>query len=149
VNAPPFAVLASPEAEWPKLAKGERAEGYQWKGYTLDAARYPTFHYEWNGVKVAERYDGSGDGVMGGKLIRTLELSGSIPTGAMFRVLAGAVRPRPEGGFLVDGASPFIIEVEGGQVVGNNLLAPVRPKMQVTYAWAVSHAAHLGHAPLP
>jgi azurin len=149
VNAPPFAVLASPEAEWPKLAKGQRAEGYEWKGYTLDAARYPTFLYEWNGVKVAERYEGSGDATTGGKLIRKLELSGSIPTGALFRVLAGAVRPRPEGGFLVDGASPFIIEVEGGNVVGNNLLAPVQPKMQVSYTWVVSHAGHAGHAPLP
>jgi azurin len=145
-TAPPFAVLPTPEAEWPKLAKGERAEGYEWKGYTLDPARYPTFKYEWNGVKIAERYDTSGDGVMGGKLIRNLELTGSIPTGALFRVLAGAVRPRPEGGFLVDGASPFIVEVDGGQVVGNSLVVPVRPKIQVSYAWAISHAEHAEHA---
>jgi azurin len=145
--APPFAVLATPNAEWPKLEKEERPQGYQWKGYTLDAKRYPTFQYDWNSVHVSERYEGTGDAISsGGKLVRTLELKGEIPKGAMFRVLGGAVRPRPEGGFLVDSATPFFVEVDGATVVGNNLLVPARATLKVTYGWPSTHGGHAGHA---
>ena len=45
-TAPPFAIPASPDAEWPKLAKGQRAEGYEWKGYTPPKKGQPKYPYE-------------------------------------------------------------------------------------------------------
>ncbi len=152
--SPPFAVLAA-GASWPTLGKGERAGGYEWRGYELDARRYPTFHYEWNGVKVSERYEVVGDALAGaGKLVRTLKLDGKIPAGALFRV-ASAPKITPQGGaFLVEGGrfaneinteSKFIVSAEGATLNGGSLTLPVRPEIVVTYSWPNVHGAH-GHA---
>ncbi len=68
----PFAESGGGEAAWPKVKSAERPEDYHWKGYRLDARRFPTFLYEWKGVKVSDRYDVEGNAVTGnGRLIRT------------------------------------------------------------------------------
>ena len=100
----PLAVLASSEAEWPKLDKSRRLEGYKWKGYTLDAKRFPTFFYEWNGMKVADQFDVEGNAVTGqGKLLRALTLTGEIPANALFRVAGSAGVQVAGGAFLIEG----------------------------------------------
>ncbi|MES2569984.1 MAG: PA14 domain-containing protein, partial [Verrucomicrobiota bacterium] len=89
-SAVPFALLSSPGMAWPKVAGNERAEGYRWRGYRLDAKRFPTFSYQWNGLDVTERFDTEGNATAGnGRLIRTLKLTGKLPEGAMFRAAAG------------------------------------------------------------
>lgn len=145
--APAFAVLPSPDSEWPKLAKNTRAEGCEWKGYTLDAKRFPTFLYEWNGVNVADRFD-----VAGGTLVRTLKLTGTIPAGAQFRaatggkiVAAGAAFAIDGGKFGLDGINSenkFSVAVDGARVAGRNLLVPARAEIKITYSWPQSHAHH-------
>ena len=144
----PFAVLAE-GATWPALEKGGRAAGYTWRGYELDAKRVPTFHYEWEGVKVSERYEVTGDALTGdGKLVRTLKLDGKIPAGALFRV-AGAAKITPQGGaFLVEAGrfmpeassdSKFLVTAEGAKLNGTNLTLPARAEIKVTYSWPKLH----------
>ena len=148
----PFAVLSSVDADWPR-SNIQWADGYTWKGYKLDAKRYPTFLYEWNGVKVSDRYDVIGDTAKGeAKLIRTLKLTGPIPTNAYLRVGFGASITPEGGGFLVnngrlslnkrDFQNAFRIAAEGAQVGGRNLLVPARAEMKITYAWPTDTVKH-------
>lgn len=150
--APAFAVLASPDAEWPKADTKQRPEGFQWKGYALDAKRFPTFSYEWNGVKVSDRFDVEGDAAAGtGKLIRTLKLAGPIPPNAFLRVVDGTIQPAGAA-FAVDGGmfdvqgrkfdNRFDVAVEGGRIAGRNLLVPARAEIKITYTWPAHLHAH-------
>ncbi len=140
----PFAVLAE-GATWPALEKGARPAGYTWRGYELDAKRIPTFRYEWEGVKVSERYEVAGDALTGdGKLVRTLKLDGKIPAGALFRV-ASAPKITPQGAvFLVEDGrvvpeiateSKFLVTAEGAKLTGKDLTLPARVEIKVTYSW--------------
>jgi azurin len=140
--APAFAVLSSPGTPWPELTKGERAEGYQWKGYELDARRIPTFHYEWSGLRIADRFEPSGDAkAPEGKLTRMVRLEGSIPAGATFRVATGSILQPENGGFSIQAnGARFFVTAEGAQISGPNLLVPARAEMKVTYAWPAVHA---------
>jgi hypothetical protein len=143
-GAAPFAVMASPDGEWPKAAKNERAEGYKWLGYVLDAQRFPTFHYEWNGVKVSDRFDVEPGAALGeGKLIRTIRTEGKLPENALFRAAAGNRIEVANGGFKVQiGDHPLHLVVEGGTVAGKNLVVPARSEMKIIYSWPNSHAHH-------
>lgn len=157
-TAPAFTVPAGPDQPWPKLANGERLAGFKWKGYTLDAKGIPTFRYEWNGVKITERFDTEGSSMTGtGKVVRTLELSGAIPPGAMFCAASGGKVEVTDGGFLVDDGrltvdkasydNRFKVTVDGGTIVGGKrLLVPARAKIKLTYSWLAAHAGHAGHA---
>jgi len=149
--SPPFAVLTT-GAPWPVLDKGARAEGYTWRGYELDAKRMPIFHYEWQGVKVSERYEVVGDALAGeGKLVRTLKLDGKIPAGALFRV-ASAAKITPQGaGFLVEAGrfmaeinteSKFLVSAEGAKLDGKDITLPARAEIKVTYSWLTLHGSH-------
>ena len=146
----PFAVPASADAEWPKAPKGERPPGFEWKGYTLDKKRVPTFLYEWNGVKISDRFDGEGDSVApSGRLVRTIKLDGSIPAGAMFCAATAASIQSADAGFLVDSGklnldgrdfiNTFKVSAEGAKVAGKNLLLPARAEMKIIYSWPISH----------
>src|SRR5215207_5449164 len=122
----PFAI----GPDWPKVQKGERPNGYVWRGYKLDAKRIPTFEYEWQGIKVTDRIEPSGDAVTSsGKLTRVLKLEGRIPEGALFRVAnAKKITPR-DGAFFVEGGrsgeinsdNQFLVTVEGAKLEGENL----------------------------
>jgi hypothetical protein len=141
----PFAI----GTDWPKVQKGERPSGYIWRGYKLDAKRIPTFEYEWQGIKVTDRIEPSGDAVTGtGKLTRVLELDGRIPEGALFRVAnAKKITPR-DGAFLVEGGrsgeinsdNQFLVSVDGAKLEGENLFVPARAEIVATYTWPTTHA---------
>ena len=150
--SPPFAVLTSADAEWPKTVKKSdgsesRADGFQWKGYTLDAKRYPTFLYEWGAVKVSERYDVASDGT----LVRTIKLAGPIPANAYLRIANGTIQPA-DGAFAVDGGvfdvqgrgfeNKYTVAAQGAQAAGRNLVVPARAEIKITYAWPNTHAGH-------
>ena len=151
--AAPLAVLASTSEAWPKLGDKERVEGFAWKGYTLDAQRFPTFLYEWNGVRVSDRIDVQGDALKGdGQLVRTLKLTGTIPPNTFLRAASGASIQPADGGFLVnDGPlnlegrgfeNTFRIVADGAQLAGKNLLIPARAEIKITYSWPTNHAHH-------
>ena len=134
----PFAILSSPEAAWPP--KQDRAAGYAWKGYRLDKNRFPTFMYEWNGIKVEERYE-----VKPNQLKRILKFAGDIPVDTQMRLATGKIQAKGNG-FVVDAGrldlegrsfeNKFSISAQGAQIAGENLLLPVTGKeIQMTYTW--------------
>lgn len=142
--APPFAVLSSAEETWPALGKGERAEGYQWKGYELDGKRVPTFHYLWKGVEVSDRFEATGDALNGGKLVRVVRLSGEIPKGAFFRAATGSIiQPQGPGVFAVEAnGAKFNVEAANGKVAGANLVVPAAGEITLSYSWPAHQHGH-------
>lgn len=134
----PFAILPTPDSPWP--ATQDRAPGYAWKGYRLDAQRYPTFMYEWNGLKVEDRC------VAGqGQLVRKIALKGSVPKNTFLRLATGKIEV-VDGIFWVDAGKLSLegrsfenklrITAPGARFVGENILLPVAGnELTVTYAW--------------
>jgi len=149
----PLAILSDSAGEWPKLDRNQRAAGYEWKGYTLDKARVPTFFYTWNGITVTDRFEGVGNAVaLEGMLVRTLEFRGATPSNAYLRVANGEnIRPEKDA-FIVDGGkfgmegrdfeNRFVIAAAGARLRGKDVIVPVRPSIRVTYAWPNTHAHH-------
>jgi azurin len=156
-NALPFAINPSPDAPWPAVAKGERADGYAWKGYELDAQRYPIFHYEWKGLKISERFSVDGDAFAGaGRLVRVLKIEGQIPEGAVLRLATGSQIHAADGAFHVTGDAlsldgypfdnAFQVTADGALVSGKNLVLPLRPEITISYSWPNTHAHHAAAA---
>jgi azurin len=154
-NALPFAINPSSDSPWPSVPKGERADGYAWKGYDLDAKRYPTFHYEWKGLKISERFEVDGDALAGGgKLVRMMKIDGSIPAGAVLRVAAGAAIVPADGGFNVTGDklslegrtfdNVFHVAAGGANIAGKNLVVPLSPEIKISYTWPNTPAQRPG-----
>jgi azurin len=149
----PFAILADASARWPEMDRKQRGSGYEWKGYQLDKARIPTFFYKWNGIAVTDRFETAGHATaIDGKLVRTLDLRGTLPPDAYFRIATGANIRSANDSFSVDGGkfgmdgrdfeNRFTISAEGAFLRGNDLVVPLRPKIRVTYAWPDAHAHH-------
>lgn len=134
----PFAVLASPDAAWP--AKEERASGYAWKGYRLDASRTPTFMYEWSGLKVEDRSDAGSN-----QMVRVLKLKGDIPKNTWLRLAQGKIEAKGDvfevqaAGLNLEGRkfeNKMKITAPGACIHGDNLLLPVtQPEIKITYGW--------------
>ncbi|HEY3900352.1 MAG TPA: family 16 glycoside hydrolase [Chthoniobacter sp.] len=152
-NTLPFAIHPSPDAPWPAVPKGERADDYTWKGYELDAQRYPTFHYEWKGLKISERLSVDGDAFAGnGHLVRVLKIEGQIPEGAVLRLATGSQIQPADGAFHVTGDklvldghpfdNAFQVAAEGAVISGKNLILPLRPDVTVSYSWPSAHNHH-------
>ena len=90
----PFHRLKSLDDNWP--AKGKTTFGfpqnlgYQFRGYDLDAARRPTFHYEYGEVKVADRFEDRVDDAGAAYFRRTIQLTAPAGTAPFHvRVAAG------------------------------------------------------------
>ncbi len=83
---PAFAVLESAATAWPtNLAK--QAEGFQFKGYTLDEWQRPTFRYEFGKLSVEDRFLDIQDNTSKPRFERTLNFpSGTPPTGLHLRL---------------------------------------------------------------
>ena len=118
--AEPFAILASLDAGWPKSNPKQRSEEYSWKGYRLDENRRPTFAYTWNNVKITDRFDPESDATEGGKLVRTLKLTGSIPANTYLRIASGTFQPVGSGFTVAGGA--LNVAATGAKVAGADLV---------------------------
>ncbi len=129
----PFSVLESLDSPWP--APQPRAEGFAWKGYHLDAKGAPTFHFEWQGVKISEHYETEGKGIApDGRIIRVLSLSGGpLPENAWMRIAKGKAEQGADGRWSVDGK--YFIKAEGIVHSGDQLLVPLTPAIRVEYQW--------------
>ncbi len=136
---PAFFITEQPSAEWPKWDKANRFDGFAWKGYSLDAKRFPTFRYGWHDAKIEETFAVEGDGNKpDGRptLIRTVNVTGTLPEHAWFRIGTGSFEAK-DGAFVFKGPKPFRIMAAGAQLVGQNLVIPAKAgKMTVTYQWA-------------
>jgi hypothetical protein len=101
-GGPPFAVLESESTTWPKQAG--KAAGWQFRGYTLDDKRRPTFGYTWNGLTV-EDYPVAVAGAAGteASFHRTVTVHAEQPVERLFfRAAVGKHIKEADGAFAVD-----------------------------------------------
>jgi azurin len=150
-------VLESPEETWEPFSRAQvkyerdkpqpereitidvRHPDYRFRGYRLDGHRFPTFLYEFRGVRVEDRFDPE----PGGKteaLRRSVKIAGAPGTGTFFRVAQGISEPDGEGwgsvgpvAVRVEGVSPVIRSGAGGR----EWLVPVDgpAEFRVHYRW--------------
>ncbi len=132
-----FAVLESPATAWPtNLAK--QAEGFAFKGYTLDAQQRPTFRYEFGDVLVEDAFLDVKVGDAKPHLVRALKFpQRPPPSGLHFRVAVDKViEARGEREFVVGKGLlvrlPVAAVVRDGDGV-KELLLPVRGSFTVEY----------------
>lgn len=135
---PAFFVTDKPDAQWPVWDKVRRFDGFEWKGYTLDAKRSPTFRYTWRGAEIEESFSTSGDGNKPDgqpTLIRRIRISGTLPANAWYRIGVGLLENK-DGAFVLKGAKPCRITAEGARIAGQNLVLPAKAgTMSITYQW--------------
>ena len=155
---PPLAVLATESTPWPAALKKNnvtRAEGFQFKGYSLDKLRRPTFMYTMDtasggqgGVSVSEFYEGvpAPNDKADSTLKRTLTIESAKPVENLYvKVAAGTIATQPDGSFK--GGNALTVKIAGDAkavvrtVAGKQeLLVPVSVKngkstIVVEYAW--------------
>jgi len=136
---PAFFITEKPEAEWPKWDRSKRYEGFAWKGYSLDAKRFPTFRYSWQEADVEESFSIAGNGNLpdgNAKLIRTVKLTGKLPANAWYRIASGPFESK-DGVFISKGPQKHRITAADAQIAGMNLVIPAKPgTLTITYQWA-------------
>ena len=133
-----FAVLESPAAAWPtNLAK--QAEGFAFKGYTLDVKQRPTFRYEVGDALVEDLFfDIREHSKQKPYFSRTLKFpQRPPPPGLHFRVAVDkAIEPRGEQEFAVGKGLRVRLSVPGvirDAEGAKELLLPVRGPFTVEY----------------
>lgn len=125
-EGPAFALLPGPGAPWPAPLARDGAPRFL--GYTLDAARRPTFRYRVGpGVEVLDTPLPKAVDV-DVVLTRTLEVSGAATGGWWFRAAVGEIQAGPDGVFVVDGKARMRFTGADGPVVvqGRELRVPVK-----------------------
>lgn len=142
----PFHRLPSPDDAWP--AKGKTTFGfpqnlgYQFRGYELDAARRPTFQYEFGEVKVEDRFEDVPDPAGGAFFRRTLRLT--APAGVApfhFRAAAGtALTAAGQRTYTIDRLQLRVTSGPEGIIREGELLLPLAPGAGTTlltleYQW--------------
>ena len=135
---PALFITDKPESDWPAWDKAKRYDGFEWKGYTLDAKRSPTFRYTWKGAEIEESYTATGDGNKPAgypSLVRTGRIAGLVPANAWFRIAAGQIEAK-DGSFILKGQTPARISAAGARLSGKNLvLSATAGTFKVTYQW--------------
>jgi hypothetical protein len=135
-GACPVAFLSDRNAAFPDSLDPEKTLVY--RGYALDAARYPTFRYQLNGLTLSDRLEPyeSGKG-----LTRRMKLEGTGTQPAYCRLAAGtAVREVAPGWYAVDGTSYVYLDPKAAKPfirpgkMGQELVLEVKPNTDVQYA---------------
>jgi hypothetical protein len=133
----PVAFLPDRNAAFPDSLDPERTLVY--RGYTLDAARYPTFRYQYGGGTLTDRLEAY---EAGRGLTRRLRLEGAPTQPAYGRLAQGtSVRLVAPGWYLVDGTSYVYLDPKSGAKpfirpgwAGQELVLEIKPNTDVTYA---------------
>jgi hypothetical protein len=132
-------ITADPASPWPVWDKVKRYEGFQWKGYSLDAKRSPTFRYTWHEAEVTETFTGSGDGNKADgspALIRTVQLAGTLPANAWYRLATGKVTVQGDAFLVEEGGTKLRVSCPGARLVGANLVTAAQPgTLTIRYEW--------------
>lgn len=138
-GTPAFHVTADPASPWPVWDKVKRYEGFQWKGYSLDAKRSPTFRYTWNEAEIIESFTASGDGNKADgspALVRTVQITGKVPENAWYRLATGKVTAQGESFFVEEGGTKLRVTCRGARLAGPNLVVTAQPgTLTIRYEW--------------
>ncbi|MDP1589991.1 MAG: plastocyanin/azurin family copper-binding protein [Prosthecobacter sp.] len=136
---PAFHITDKPETAWPAYDKAKRHSGFEWKGYTLDAKRAPTFRYTWQEAEIEETFTTEGNGNKpdgNAKLIRTVKINGKLPENTWYRLGVGMFENK-DGAHILKSPKPCRITATDAQLAGPNLVIPAKPgTMTITYQWA-------------
>lgn len=90
-----FAVLENQRSPWPTNS-ARQLPGFQFKGYTLDSLRRPTFRYEFNGGLITDRFMDRRDADGKGYFERRLTLA-RLPDRTRFRLaVSGSLKSMDE-----------------------------------------------------
>jgi hypothetical protein len=108
--------------------KAKRYEGFEWKGYTLDAKRSPTFRYTWQEAEIEETFTTEGNGNKpdgNAKLIRTVKINGKLPANAWYRLGTGMFETKTASS--PSKAPSYRITAQGAQIAGPTSSSPPNP----------------------
>jgi len=113
---------------------------YQFRGYRLDAKRFPTFRYDYREATVTDRFDPAMvDGVQ--SLVRTLKVEGEADENLYLRLTNTGSQESGDG--WIDAGSNLKLKVEGAEPIHRQVegdketLVPVTSDttITVTYRW--------------
>lgn len=157
----PFQILASLDEPWrpfseakvkyerdnadpqKEIAISVRHPDYRFRGYRLDAKRFPTFRYDYRGLSVEDSFASiEVEGVV--SLGRALAIRGRADENTWFRLAAGGPQTL-DGGWIdigsglkvrVEGGEPLVRQSEGGKETLLPIPAgPVELDLTVHYRW--------------
>lgn len=136
---PALHVTADPASAWPVWDKVKRYDGFQWKGYSLDAKRSPTFRYTWHEAEVTETFTSSGDGNKADgtpALIRTVQLTGILPANAWYRLATGKITAQGDAFLVEESGTKLRVTCPGARLAGPNLVVAAQPgPLSIRYEW--------------
>jgi len=156
----PLQVLETPEEAWQDQVKSTIAYGkdkveknetkqwvshhedYRFRGYRLDAKRFPTFRYEFQKLSVEDFYTPAREGGIEA-IQRTVTFKGEPAANTFFRI--ADTGPLIENGGWYDAGSNLKIRVQGATPEVRKwgrpqLIVPVAAdqKLEITYAWTTA-----------
>lgn len=114
-----------------------RHPDYRFRGYELDEKRFPTFRYDFQDLKVEDRFDpASVDGVEAVK--RSISLAGSAKAGTQLRVASTISGEPTDGWYPLGGMAKMKVEGAEAKVRGKELLVKISgdSTIKVTYSWS-------------
>lgn len=116
VGAPFARIENSATTKWPDAAG--KAAGYQMRGYQLDEKRRPSFHYDFENIKI-EDFPEAVSGELDASIRRTIRLHAGSPVKDLwFRAWAGtSVEEKEDGTFLVDGRIRLKLTGQGKPII--------------------------------
>ena len=135
-DGPPLALLDSESATWPQTLKANnviRADGLDFKGYSLDKVRRPTFMYVMGQVSAKDFYEGvAGSGKdANANLKRTLTIEAKSADKLYARLATGTIESVGDGAYRIN--KDLVIKVTGDakaivRAAGNaqELIVPVK-----------------------
>jgi hypothetical protein len=117
----------------------KRYEGFQWKGYSLNAKRSPSFRYLWNETEVTESFASAGDGNKADgapALLRTVQISGKVPANAWYRLATGKVTAQGDAFLVEEGGTKLRVSCAGARLAGSNLVVEAQTgSLSIRYEW--------------
>jgi hypothetical protein len=133
-DAPALAVLADAGAPWPDSVT---FDDFHNKGYTLDENRFPSFEYEYNGIKAVDKISAPA----AGSLVREIKVT-DPPAGLYARIAMGSIiESLGKGLYAIDGKSYYLKVDETIKPLirptqrGKELLVPIGKNMNsLTYS---------------
>jgi hypothetical protein len=135
-DAPALALLGNPDQAWPDSVA---FDDFQNKGYTLDANRFPSFQYSFNGISVSDKISAKEPS----SLVRQLKIT-DAPKGLYLRLAAAAEIASLGNGLYAIGNKSFYITLDNSQQpiirkskLGKELIVAI-PSATSTYSYSIT-----------
>ena len=135
-DAPALALLGNPDQAWPDSVA---FDDFQNKGYTLDANKFPSFQYSFNGISVSDKISATEPS----SLVRQLKIT-DAPKGLYLRLAAAAEIASLGNGLYAIGNKSYYITLDNSQqpiirksTLGKELIVAI-PADASTYSYSIT-----------